>query len=223
MRLGSIEVSVSILGADFGHLADEINRLVSAGVDRFHLDIMDGHFVPNLTFGPYIAKIVRRYTRLPIDLHLMVSNPEEVIDKLVDFNTVDTILFHIEASDYPIRLIRAIRDRGVKAGLAISPKTPPNFLRYLENELDVLLVMSVEPGFAGQPFITSTYRKLRDIVNIIRGWTVKPRLMVDGGVNSENAVTLYTLGVEIFVCASYILKAKDPRGAVMKLKSIIKY
>ena len=214
-----ILVYASILGGDLANLASEVKRVEEAGADALHLDVMDGHFVPNLTFGPPVIKALRRYTSLPMHAHLMVTNPWDYIKPLAQIG-VQEVTFHIETTPHPIRLIREIREAGLRGGIAISPATPENNLIYLEDEIDILLVMSVEPGFAGQSFIESIYGKLKRIKEIVKNWKKRPLIMVDGGVSDRNAKKLIELGVRGLVCASYLFKAENMKEAIDKLKNL---
>jgi len=214
-----VKVYASILGGDLANLRFELSKMEEAGADVIHIDVMDGHFVPNLTFGPPVIKAMRKYSSLPFSVHLMVTNPADYIPQLLDIG-VEEIIFHLEVTPHPIRVLRKIRENGIKAGIAISPVTPVNPIAYLRGELDSILVMSVEPGFAGQKFIQSTYRKLDDLSKLLHSWERKPMILVDGGVSDKNARELVARGVRGLVCASYLFNSPSPSEAVAKLKKL---
>jgi len=195
------ELAASLLSADLARLAEVVRASEEAGVDRFHLDVMDGHFVPNLTFGPVLIEAVRRETRLPLDAHLMVEAPERLVPDVIRAGA-DLVAFHIEATPHPHRLLGAIREAGARAGLALNPGTPIEAVRDLLELTDQILVMSVNPGFAGQRFIPRTYARLERLAALLAAEGKRPELAVDGGVKPEHVPRLRSLGVDVLVAAS---------------------
>ena len=194
-------ISASLLAADFGRLGEAIAESEAAGVDRFHLDVMDGHFVPNLTFGPVVIEAVRKRTDLPLEAHAMVQAPERFAADLVRAGA-DLLAFHLEATPHPHRLLEAIRSLGAKAGIAVNPGTPVEALADLLELADQVLLMSVNPGFAGQRFIERTYRRLEALVRMRKEEGLGFEIAVDGGVKPENAGRLASLGADVLVAAS---------------------
>ena len=195
------QVSASVLAADFGRLREVVAESEAAGVDRFHLDVMDGHFVPNLTFGPVVIEAVRRATDRPLEVHAMVQEPERLAPDLVRAGA-DLLAFHLEATPHPHRLLGAIRALGARPGIAVNPGTPVEALKDLLELADQVLLMSVNPGFAGQRFIERTYRRLESLVRMRRDEGLGFEIAVDGGVKPKNASHLAALGADVLVAAS---------------------
>ncbi|MFQ6082534.1 MAG: ribulose-phosphate 3-epimerase [Candidatus Aminicenantia bacterium] len=216
-----IKIAPSILSADFSQIGAEIKKVENAGIDLIHIDIMDGHFVPNLTFGPEFVKSIRKITSLPLDVHLMVTHPEQFIEKFTQAGA-DWVSFHIEASPHAHRLISFIKNFQKKAGIALNPGTPIHLLNEILSELDFILVMSVNPGFGGQKFIPSSLQKIAQLNHWIKGKNLNIPIEVDGGVNIDNCAELIKNGAEILVAGSGIFKSSDSVETIKKMKEIIK-
>lgn len=212
-----IFIAPSLLSADFSKLGQELLDLESAGADLIHLDLMDGHYVPNLSFGFPVISMLRRFTKLPLDAHLMVSNPADYVEKLADLG-VTGITFHQDCEHHSHRLLGKIRALGMKAGLALNPSVGLETLQWLLPELDYVLLMSVNPGFSGQSFIPSIIQKAAALKQMIdrSGYTV--HIEVDGGVNGDNAPLLIDAGVDMLVSASYIFNSSDYAKAIASLR-----
>lgn len=211
-----MKISPSILNADFGHLEKEINSIKKA--NYIHLDIMDGHFVPNISFGPAIAKTVSDITKLPLDIHLMLKRPIDYIDKFIFHNTeFITVHYEIENLD---ETIRKIKDNNIKVGLSIKPKTEVKEIEKYLSDIDLVLVMSVEPGFGGQAFIDTAYDKISQLLKIKEKKCYNFIVEVDGGIDLEIAKRLKELGTDIIVVGSYLFKNKDKEATLNKLLSI---
>ncbi len=195
------EIAASLLAADFGRLYEVVRESEAAGVDRFHLDVMDGHFVPNLTFGAVVVEAVRRASEKPLDVHAMVLNPERMAPDLIHAGAT-TLVFHLEATQHPHRLLEAIRSLGARPGIAINPGTPVEALTDLAELADQILLMSVNPGFAGQAFIPRTYDRLERLARLRRALGATFEIAVDGGVKPDNAGRLARLGAKVLVAAS---------------------
>jgi ribulose-phosphate 3-epimerase len=206
----------SILSADFGHLADEVARVERGGAGLVHVDVMDGHFVPNLTVGPLVVRAVRRASALPIDVHLMIESAERYLDAFADAGA-SRISLHVEAMPHLQRWVAHLRGRGVAPGVALNPSTPIASLEEILPELDHVLVMSVNPGFGGQAFLPASLDKIRRL----RAWILERRLAtrieVDGGVDLGNARTLVEAGAEILVAGSSVFGKGDPEAAARAL------
>ena len=198
-------ISPSILAADLSCLRDEIARAVDGGCDDFHIDIMDGHFVPNLSFGPAIVETVRRLTNLPLDVHLMTDNPLDMIGPFSDAGS-DYLTVHVEVADSVKPILEKIRDYGVKPGLSLKPDTPVEKVFPYLSDIDILLVMSVYPGFGGQEFIGESYNRIRAIAKQANKLTNPPLISVDGGVTAQNALTLAESGANHLVAGTAIFK-----------------
>lgn len=196
-----VKIAPSILSADFTKIRSEIQELEKAGADMIHLDIMDGHFVPNLSFGSNIVKQIRPYTKLDFDVHLMVTNPDEMIPWFVDAGA-DIITVHAESVIHLDRTLSTIRGYGIKAGVCLNPSTDENVLKYVLDKIDLILVMSVNPGFGGQSFMESQLEKISRIKDMIKGRDIQ--IEVDGGINPMTAAKCISAGVDILVAGSSV-------------------
>jgi ribulose-phosphate 3-epimerase len=211
-----IRIAPSILSADFAALADDIAKVETGGADQLHLDVMDGRFVPNLTIGPVVVAAIRKRTRLPLDVHLMIVEPERYVADFVAAGA-DMVTVHAEACPHLQRNLAQVRELGAKAGVALNPSTSPEVLRYVLDDLDLVLVMSVNPGFGGQAFLPGTYPKLRELRRLLDGRPVD--VAVDGGVKVDNARALAEHGASTLVAGSAIFAAPDPAAVIAKLRT----
>src|SRR5215469_4320575 len=211
-----MKIAPSILSADFTALGDAIARVEAAGADQLHVDVMDGHFVPNLTLGPPVIESIKKHTRLPLDVHLMIEEPERYIDTYVRAGA-DLVTVHVEACRHLQRALTQIREAGARPGMALNPATLPGVVEYVLDDLDLILVMSVNPGFGGQSFIPTAYAKLRQLRTLIGSRAVQ--LSVDGGVGPRNAAALAEAGAAVLVAGSAIFGVQDPAEAVRTLRS----
>ena len=203
-----LRLSASILNADFAHLADQVRQAEVAGVDFIHVDVMDGHFVPNLTLGFVIVEAIRRSTSLPLDVHLMIEQPERYLDELVAAGA-SYLTVHQEATRHLHRTVMEIKERGVRAGVALNPATPLAAVEELWADLDLLLVMTINPGFGGQALIPSTVAKVTRARQLLDAAGSKALLEVDGGVKAENAGELIRAGADTLVVGTGIFRATD--------------
>ena len=211
-----MRIAPSILSADFAALGEAIGRVEAGGADLLHVDVMDGHFVPNLTIGPPVIESIRKRTRLPLDVHLMIEEPERWTDTYVKAGA-DYVTVHTEACTHLQRALAQIREAGARAGVALNPATSPEVLEYVLDDLDLVLVMSVNPGFGGQAFIPRAYEKIRRTRALLAGRDVL--VSVDGGVKTANAGQLAQAGATVLVAGSSIFGAPDPAAAVAALRS----
>ena len=214
------KIAPSILSADFAHLADEIAKVTEAGADVIHVDVMDGHFVPNFTIGPLIVKAIRKVSRLPLDVHLMMTNPEDFIADFIKAGS-NYITVHVETCPHLHRTIQSIKEEGVKAGVTLNPATPLSSVEEILGEVDLLLIMSVNPGFGGQSFIPSALEKLRRARKMIDEGRLSVELEIDGGVKVENIVAMAQAGADIFVSGSAIFQSKDYKDTIQKMRAAI--
>ncbi len=210
-------VAPSILSADFGRLDEEIKTICDSGCDLVHVDVMDGHFVPNLTIGPVVVNSVAKVATKPLDIHLMVENNTFFVELFAPLKP-KFLSFHIEEEKHPHRLIQKIRDYGICPAITLNPHTPPEAIEYLLNDIDMVLLMSVNPGFGGQKFIPSVIRKAKKLKAMIEKNNAKVLIEVDGGVNGLNVRDLDEAGVDIVVAGSYVFGADDKKAAIESLK-----
>ncbi|MGI9282122.1 MAG: ribulose-phosphate 3-epimerase [Endozoicomonas sp.] len=211
-------IAPSILSADFARLGEEVDNVIAAGADWVHFDVMDNHYVPNLTIGPMVCKALRKHgVTAPIDVHLMVSPVDRMIGDFIEAGA-SMITFHPEASDHIDRSLQIIREGGCKAGLVLNPATSPDVIEYVIDKLDMVLLMSVNPGFGGQKFIPSTLRKLRHVRKIIDESGLDIRLEVDGGVGVQNIRQIAEAGADSFVAGSAIFNADDYQTVINQMR-----
>ena len=211
-----IKIAPSILSADFAALGTDIARVEAGGADQLHVDVMDGRFVPNITIGPVVVGAIRKRTRLPLDVHLMIVEPERYIPEFIGAGA-DMVTVHAEACPHLQRTLAQIRELGARAGVALNPSTPYSALEFVLDDLDLVLVMSVNPGFGGQSFIPTAHRKIREIKKLLGGRPVD--VSVDGGVKADLAKSLAEDGATTLVAGSAIFGAADPAAAVKALRS----
>ncbi|MDC3179072.1 ribulose-phosphate 3-epimerase [Flavobacteriales bacterium] len=213
-------ISPSMLSCDFGKLVDEIEMVNQSEAGWFHLDIMDGVFVPNITFGTPILEVFKKYATKHLDAHLMIINPENYIEKFASLGA-KTITVHYEACNNLINTINQIKKLGVKAGVAINPDTAVSSLESIISEIDLVCLMSVFPGFSGQKFIPETFVRLEKLKQIITKNHSKAMIQIDGGVDLDNAKKLVSLGADILVAGSFVFKSEDAFNTIKKLNSVI--
>ncbi len=212
-----IKIAPSVLASDFSRLGEEVCRVVEAGADLIHFDVMDGHFVPNLTLGPQVIKSIKHYTNCPFDVHLMIAQPQNYIDDFADAGA-DFITFHIEIEHSIENAINMIKARGVKVGLAIRPRTPISALLPFLADLDLVLPMSVEPGFGGQKFIMSTLERIDILHERIMELGSGTLIEVDGGINLETAPLVIKRGATVLVAGTAIFNSENPRETIRELR-----
>ena len=209
----------SILSADFSKLGEEIKSIENANADGLHIDVMDGRFVDNITFGMPVIRDIRKCSNLFFDVHLMIENPKKYIDKFIEAGA-DGITFHIEATDEPIALINIIKKAGIKAGISIKPKTDLPSLDVFK-DVDIVLIMSVEPGFGGQKYIEEVNSKIEELAKIRYENDLNFEIEVDGGITIDNINKVSKCGVDIFVAGSSVFKAENRENAILNLKNAI--
>ncbi|HXF94210.1 MAG TPA: ribulose-phosphate 3-epimerase [Nitrospiraceae bacterium] len=218
MNRPPIRIAPSILSADFARLADEIARVEQGGADLLHIDVMDGHFVPNLTVGPPIVEALRKVTKLPLDVHLMMTNPDAFIAEFAAAGA-DYLTVHVETCPHLHRTVESIKERGVKAGVSLNPATPISFVEEIVRDTDLVLIMSVNPGFGGQRFIPSSLQKITQARRLIERMKSPAVLEVDGGVKPDNAGPIIQAGADILVSGSAIFSADDYGAVIAALRA----
>jgi ribulose-phosphate 3-epimerase len=213
-------IAPSILAADFSRLAEQIAGVEKAGADLLHLDVMDGHFVPNLTIGPPVIAAIRQCTKLPLDVHLMIAEPGRLVDEFIR-SGADWVSVHVEADHHLHRTIHHIQSHGIRAGIALNPATPLGALDEVLPDVDFVLVMSVNPGFGGQKFIPSTLHKIRKLRETISFNNYRAKIEVDGGVDAGNLHEIIAAGAEVVVAGSAVFRSRGtPTEALLGLKAV---
>lgn len=215
------KIAPSLLSADFSNVEKGIKMVEQAGAALLHLDVMDGHFVPNITFGPFIVKAIDKVATIPLDVHLMIENPGDYVDDFIDAGA-DYVTVHAEATPHLHRVIQKIKARGAKAGVSLNPHTPISVLENILHEIDLVLIMSVNPGFGGQKFISHSILKLKKLKEMLKDNNAEHiEVEIDGGVSVENIKYISDAGCDIFVAGSAIFKADDPTKTIQTMiKSI---
>jgi ribulose-phosphate 3-epimerase len=213
-----VKIAPSILAADFARLAEEIQRVEAAGADMLHVDVMDGHFVPNLTIGPPVVKAIKAVTRLPLDVHLMVEEPDALLPAFIDAGS-DNLTVHVEACRHLHRTIQSIKEAGVRASVVLNPATPLYTLHEILPEVDMVLLMSVNPGFGGQSFIPSTLDKIRALQQDLAHRRLQVAIEVDGGVKASNARMIREAGATVLVAGTAIFGQEDYGQAIRALRA----
>ena len=214
-------IAPSILSADFAKLGDEIKAVEAAGADWIHADVMDGHFVPNITFGPLVVEAVHRVTSLPIDVHLMIENPDKYIAEFAKAGA-SYISVHVESCAHLNRSVQAIRECGARPGVVLNPSTPLQALEWIIKDIDYVLIMSVNPGFGGQKFIPDSLDKIRDLRQMIQSRNLNTQIEIDGGVNEKTIPAIADAGVDIFVAGSAIFGSRDYKETIDSFRRKIK-
>jgi ribulose-phosphate 3-epimerase len=212
-----VKIAPSILSADFGRLADEVKAIEAAGADYVHVDVMDGRFVPNITIGPLVVEAVKRATSLPLDVHLMIVEPEKYVPEFIKAGA-SIVTVHVEASPHLHRTLQQIRALGAKAGVVLNPSTSLTTIEEVLGDLDQVLLMSVNPGFGGQAFIPQTVDKVRRLRAMFDAKGLKVDIEVDGGINAETAKQVVAAGATVLVAGNAVFKAKDYRAAIAALR-----
>lgn len=215
-------IAPSVLSADFGNLQRDIEMINNSEADWFHVDIMDGIFVPNISFGMPVLEAISRHAKKTLDVHLMIMNPDKFIKNFAALGA-NNLTVHYEASLHLHRTLQAIKAEGMKAGVAINPHTNVSLLEDVINDIDLVCMMSVNPGFGGQSFIENTYNKVRKLKEIINRNGASTLIEIDGGVSDQNARALAEAGADVLVAGNYVFKAEDPAKAITGLKAIASF
>ncbi len=212
-------IAPSVLASDFANLQQEVEMLNRSEADWIHIDIMDGRFVPNISFGLPVTEAIRRHAHKPLDVHLMIEEPERYVDDFFEAGA-SHITVHYEACQHLHRNIQQIKALDCKAGVALNPHTPVELLEDVIQDLDIILIMSVNPGFGGQKFIENTYKKIEQARELIADSGSSALIEVDGGVNLDNSRRLIECGADVLVAGSFVFKSDDPQGTILSLKSV---
>jgi ribulose-phosphate 3-epimerase len=211
------KIAPSILSADFSKLGDEVRAAERGGADYIHLDVMDGHFVPNITIGPLVVAAVRKVTPLPLDVHLMIADPDRYIPDFAEAGS-DIIVVHAEATNHLHRTVQLIKSFGKKAGVSLNPATPVNYLDHILEDLDLVLLMTVNPGFGGQSFIEACIPKIQTLRGMLDKRGLEAELEVDGGVKTDNIARISHAGADVFVAGSAVFGSSDYAATIAELK-----
>ena len=212
-----VRIAPSILSADFGALREALELMESAGADAIHVDVMDGHFVPNLTIGPPVVKALKRCCSIPFDVHLMIDNADSTVDWYLDAGA-DLLTVHIEACAHPVEVLHRIRESGAQAGVSLNPATPPDTIAGVLEAVDLILVMSVNPGFGGQSFIETSLDKMSEVTAMCRRLGVSPLLSIDGGINVDTGPRAVAAGARMLVAGNAVFCTDDPAEAIRSLR-----
>lgn len=212
-----IKIAPSILSADFSRLGEEIKDVEKGGADYIHVDVMDGHFVPNITIGPLIVEAIRPITSLPLDVHLMIEKPDQYIEAFAKAGA-DIITVHVEACPHLHRTIQLIKSQGIKAGVVLNPHTPVSMIEHVLEDIDMVLLMTVNPGFGGQKFIHSVLPKVKQVADMIRERNLQVEIEIDGGVNTETAKLCVEAGANVLVAGSAVYNEKDRGAAIAAIR-----
>ena len=213
-------IAPSMLASDFGKLEEEILMVNNSKADWFHIDVMDGVFVPNISFGTPILNVLKKCAKKPLDVHLMIVNPDNYLEKFAELGS-SVLTVHVEACTHLHRTVQKIKSLKMKAGVAINPHTPISSLESIVNEIDLVCIMSVNPGFGGQSFIENTYQKVDDLKSLINKKNSKALIEIDGGVTSENAKKLVEKGADVLVAGSFVFKSDNPTETISALSNLI--
>lgn len=212
-------IAPSVLAADFGNIQRDFEMINASKADWFHIDVMDGVFVPNISFGMPVISAMKKHAKKPLDVHLMIVNPDQYISTFKNIGA-DILTVHYEACSHLHRTLQAIKDEGMKAGVALNPHTPIHLLEDIIHDIDLVCIMSVNPGFGGQTFIEHTYKKVRELKMLIDKKETSTLIEIDGGVNIDNAKLLLDAGADVLVAGSFVFKSENPELTIQKLKEV---
>ena len=217
--MGKTKIAPSLLAADFGNLQRDVQLVNQSLADWHHLDIMDGLFVPNISYGMPVMEVIAKHATKPLDVHLMIVNPDRYIETFAKLGA-HTLTVHYEACAHLHRTVQAIKKEGMQAGVALNPHTPVFLLQDIIRDLDLVLLMSVNPGYGGQSFIENTYKKVKELKTLIREEGSRALIEIDGGVSSENAAALVAAGADVLVAGSFVFNSSDPAETIAALKQV---